>query len=128
MPPGVHLFLTFLIGGEAESSGFMLFAGMMAAAATGAFLAKKGYGPVGSSVAAAWPTVLAAWRHWHWSLDMPSPGGAAQTLIRSLVWSDASVAASVACVLTPMGAAGWLIMRFDSRYKKRTGHSFFEER
>lgn len=128
MPAGVHLFFTVIFGLEAETSGFMLFSAVVSAGSIGAFLFKRRYGPVETALAAAWPAVLASWRHWYWSLGMPSPGGSAQGLVRTFGWPDAPSAAAVAAVLVPFGAAGWLFMRFDRWYEMKTGCSLFEER
>ncbi|MDD5303067.1 MAG: hypothetical protein PHS14_08145 [Elusimicrobia bacterium] len=127
MPIGVHVFFILFFGSEAESSSFMLFATALAAGATGAFLGKLKYGPVASSLAAPWPSVLAAWRHWHWALGMPSPGGSAQSLARAAGWADAPMPAAVAAAMILSGAAGWLMVRVDRWYEGKTGHSFFEE-
>lgn len=127
LPAGVHAFFTLIFGLEADTSGFMLFTAVMAAGAAGAFLGKLKYGPAVSALAAAWPSVLAAWRHWHWSLGMPSPGGSAQAMVRGLGWPDAPMPEAVACVLIPFGAAGWAFMRFDRWYESKTGRSLFEE-
>lgn len=127
MPAGVHLFFTVIIALDVDSSGMMLIMSIMAAGAVGAILSKKKYGPIESALAAAWPSVLFAWRRWHWTLDMPSPGGAAQSLVRALGWSDASVPAAVAVLLIPVGAAGWGLRDFNRWYEKKTGRPFFEE-
>lgn len=108
MPPFVHACATVLFGLEADGSTQMLFSSMMAAGATGMFLRKARYGWVLAAVSGPWPASLAAWRHWYWTLDAPSPGGAAQFLVRSLGWTDASAAEAVAAVLLPCAAAGWL--------------------
>ncbi len=128
MPAGVHLGLTVLLGFEAEGSVAMLFMTAMSAWAVGAFLSKKGYGPVVSPLAAAWLPAVAAGRHWYWSLDMPSPGGCAQSFFRLLGWNDAPITPAVAVIMAAFGAAGWGFMRFDRWYEKKTGHSLFEER
>lgn len=127
LPAGVHLFLTLLFGIEADTSGVMLMMAIMAALAVGVLLAKLEYGLIVSALAAVWPTVLAAWRRWHWSLDMHSPGGAAQTVVRFCGWPDAPAAAALAAVLIPFGALGWLLKHFDRWYEKKTGRSLFEE-
>lgn len=128
MPAGVHAFFILIFGLEADTSGFMLFSAVMSAGAVGAFLFKRRYGPVESSLAAVWPAVLASWRQWHWSLGMTSPGGSAQGLVRTFGWPDAPMTAAVAAVLVPFGAAGWLFMRFDRWHEMKTGRSLFEER
>lgn len=127
MPIGAHVFFGVFLGLEAEGSGYMLLLTVCAAGAVGVVLGKLKYGPVESSLAAAWPSVLAAWRHWHWALDMPSPGGSAQGLVRLVGWADAPIPGAVAAVLIFSGAAGWLVMRIDRWYTAKTGHSFFEE-
>lgn len=107
MPPFVHACSTVLFGLEAEGSFHMLFSAVMAAGSTGLFLRKSRYGWILAALSGAWPGVLAAWRHWYWALDMPSPGGAAQSLVGLLGWSDAPVPAAVAVVLLPWGVVGW---------------------
>jgi len=127
MPFCVHAFVTFFFALEADSSGMMLFCAMFASAAAGAFLSKRGYDPVTSAAAAGWPAVLGAWKRAYWAVDLPSPGGAAQGLARSFGWPDPQVSAAVASVLAASGLAGWLFMRFDRWYEKKTGRSLFEE-
>ena len=113
MPPFVHVCATVIFGLEADDSTQMLFSAALAAWATGVFLRKLKYRPVAAAFSGAWPAVLAASRHWYWMVDMPSPGGSAQALVRILGWTDASVSASVAVVLIPCGAIGWL-WKFES--------------
>lgn len=108
LPPFVHVCATVLFGLEAEGSASMLFSSVLAAGATGMFLRKLRYPWVLAALSGAWPGVLAAWRHWYWDLGMPSPGGSAQALVRSLGWADASAASAVAAVLIPCGVVGWL--------------------
>jgi hypothetical protein len=108
MPPFVHVCSTAIFGLEAEGSAHMLFASVMAAGSTGIFLRVLRYGRFAAALSGAWPAVIAASRHWYWTLGMPSPGGSAQSLVRFLGWTDASVAASVAVVLIPCGVAGWM--------------------
>lgn len=108
LPPFVHVCATVLFGLEAEGSAYMLFSSIMAAGATGMFLRKSRYAWFLGALSGAWPASLATWRRWYWALDMPSPGGAAQSLVGSLGWSDASAAMAVGVVLVPCGAIGWL--------------------
>jgi hypothetical protein len=126
-PVCVHGVLNLFFGVEAEGPAVILFAGMMSAAFVGGFLATKKFNIVEASLAAAWPSWLAGWRHWHWSLDMPAPGGAAQSLVETFGWREPPMPAALGAVLVSCGALGWLFMRGNRRYKRKTGHSLFEE-
>lgn len=113
LPPFVHACAAVLFGLEAEGSAQMLFSVVLAAVSTGIFLRKARYGWLAAALSGAWPGVLGASRHWYWTLDMPSPGGSAQSLVRLLGWTDVSAAAAVAVLLLPCGAAGWLFARYN---------------
>jgi hypothetical protein len=113
MPPFVHICSAVIWGSEAEGSTHMLFSAVMAAGATGMFLRVLKYGRFAAAVSGAWPAALAVARHWYWRLDMPSPGGSTQSLVRYLGWADAPASASVAVVLIPFGVVGWM-WRFES--------------
>ena len=106
MPVCVHALMTLFFGLEAESSVSMLFMALFASVATGGFLFKLKYDPVVSSLVAGWPSVLAAWKRLHWAMDMPSPGGSAQNIMRSLGWDSPSVPAAVAVLTIVAGLAG----------------------
>lgn len=127
MPPAVHLLFGFMFGAEAESSLVMLLASLFSAACVGAFLSKKGYGLVAATLGALWPLVPASLGHWHWNAGMPAPGASAQALARSFGWTGASMTAALSALAAAAGAAGWLFMLFDRWYKRKTGHSLFEE-
>lgn len=128
VPVCVHAALNLFFCLEAEGSAMVLFAGMMSAAVCGGFLALKRFNILEASLAAAWPSWLAGWRHWHWSLDMPAPGGAAQSLVGVLGWKEPPMPWALGAVLIVCGGLGWLAMAGDRLYKRKTGHSLFEER
>lgn len=119
LPPCAHIFFVLFIGAEADRSSLMLFSSILAAMSVGAYLHKKGYGPFVSPLAAAWPAVLAVDRQWFWTVDMHSPGGAAQAVARALGWADASATEAMAAFMVACGGAGWLFSRIDVWYEKR---------
>ena len=125
IPAFVHAFATLTFAFEAELSIVILIAAMIASALVGGFLFRQGYHPVVPVVVSGWPTVLASWQRLHWAMNMPSPGGSAQSIARSFGWNDAPVPAAVAAVLAASGLAGWLFMLFECWYKKKMGHSIF---
>lgn len=127
MPAAVHLLFALLFGSEADTSAFMLFGSLATAACVGMFLSKKSYGAAVSMLAAVWPVVPASLGHWHWAAGMASPGGSAQALVRWAGWTDASMTASLAALSAAAAGAGWAFMLFDRFYKRKTGHSLFEE-
>ena len=121
VPICIHAGINLFFGLEAESSAVVLFGCMASASVVGGFLGIKNFGLIESTLAAAWPSWLAGWRHWHWSLDMPAPGGAAQAFVGFLGWREASMPAALGAVLAASGAAGWSLMRFDRLYKRKKG-------
>jgi hypothetical protein len=127
VPVCVHGALNLFFGLEAEGSAVILFAGMMSAGIVGGYLATERFNVVESSLAAAWPSWLAGWRHWQWSLDMPAPGGAAQSLVGVFGWKEAPMPWALGAVLVTCGALGWLFGRFNQTYKRKTGRSLFDE-
>lgn len=127
VPFAIHLLMSFMFGMEADTSGELLIAVMLASASTGAALAKKGFGPVEAAAAGAWPPALFAWRHWYWAMDMHSPGGAAQWMVGGFGWAGASATLATAAVAGACALPGWALMRVDAWHERRTGRSFFDD-
>lgn len=127
MPAAVYFFFALLFGSEADTSGFMLFGSLFTTAFAGSLLSKKGYALAVSAPAAAWPVVPASLGRWHWALGFASPGPSAQSIVRGLGWADASMTAALVSLSLGAACAGWTFMLFDRWYKRKTGHSLFEE-
>jgi hypothetical protein len=126
VPFGVHALIMLLFGLDADSSGGILFGVVLSAGMTGFFLAKTGFGLHSAALASALPPAVFAWSHLYWTLDMHSPGGAAQWLVECVGWRGAPATLAVAAVAAAFAAAGWLLMRFDGWRQKRTGRSLFD--
>ncbi len=127
MPSALHAGFALFVGEEGETSLAMVFSASMAAAFSGRFLGKRGYGPVVSALVSAWPIVAATHWHGYWAVGLSSPGGACQQIVRRLGWSDASATEAVAVLIPAFGAAGWLANRFERWYKKKTGRPLLDE-
>lgn len=126
-PVGIHCVVVFMVGWDVDSSGAVLAAVVIAAAVTGFVLGKGGYGPIGAALASAYPPALFAWTHLYWTLDMHSPGGAAQSLVEWAGWRGASAPLALAAVAAASAAPGWGLMRFDGWWQRRTGRSLFDD-
>jgi hypothetical protein len=122
-----HLLLVFMIGMEADTSGEVVCAVILAAGGMGLFSCKLGHGLLFTMLAAAWPSALFGWRRWYWSMDMHPPGGAAQALVALTGWIEAPAPLALAAVAAAASLPGWLLMRFDRWNEKRTGRSMFDE-
>lgn len=127
MPAAVYLFFALLLGSDADTSAFILFGSLFTTAITGGLLGGKGYPLVVSAPAAVWPVLPASAGHWFWALGFASPGPSSQALVRALGWTDASMTAALVVLSAASACAGWTFMLFNRWYKRKTGHSLFEE-
>lgn len=120
LPAVIHLFMSVLIGMEADSSLVVLFGVLFASGFSGLFLASMGYDAFTTAVGASWLPVLFTWRHWYWGMDMHSPGGASQDLVSALGWRSSHAALAVGAVCATCGVAGWAVARVTRWNSKRT--------
>lgn len=128
LPVATTVMFMLLMGGEADSSGEMMFGFMMSSVTLGLFIGAMGRGFWQTCSAATWFAVLIAWRRWDWALDLHSPRGSAQAMAESFFgWKNAPGLLAFALFQIIGAASGWGVVALNALLKRKTGWAFFDE-
>ncbi len=115
MPALVHFCLVFIFGLESDGPTLMLLPAIGAPFVASLALFLKGYGPVESTVAGAYPGIVAAWNGWYWSFGFHAPVRPAQAFVSYLGWNGVTPTEAMSSLLLPAAAFGWFLGWYTNR-------------